>query len=1431
MSQLLFFPSVANLSIYSTRFQEALEGKIPIPTVDSGSTSASKISSTSVSSKDSLSAHLDGSPPPSDSNAFPRNSSGVNTNEGKTASSSSASAPGTSSSRRHFTHRREELRHRKEKEAAFSSSTQPMEARRVEENVKRETSTPTPTSSGPVTGPKNGTMGNEFASFTSGSSPSSPASDTSSSFDPLSTKTETFPVTLAGPSPSTRSSSSSSPSGPPRYYFCDVCSQGCFASFEDAETHLLENHVSHLPDYQLLRTVVRKLLNRDVWLAVKEEKRKDGTLEACGRRVLEEGRRKDPGPERMLEAHRAREQLEAVVQQWHPTAKVYIFGSSVTFGIWDGMGDIDFTVVDEAQLRAGTWPPPERNAVRSITELLRRAGFSYVNLEPISHARVPIIKHHASFPLRLEPSVVRRSKEAVVVEGTKEEEECNASTPCRTPQPPSEKEIAIAHLDKETTVAKGINRKEEAKDGSAQEGQRVDVKNAARDLRVSLSRRLEAEDVIARSVRYILNGPASWEDRLLLEASIREAVGATGVQQVWWNRTRDLMNVTLDTTTNAIRAATCPLAVVSPTLRARIQPLHDDCRPELYNLDFDLSFRVFGIRNSQLLRRYLMQHPCARPGAMILKEWSKRSGVNNSVNGFLTSYAVAIMWLYFLLQKRVVKFVDPVKDIPASLEGCPMNPVYVPMVDPKWTKEEQTLYATQGGDLLVEFFYFYAVEFDWKNHVVSLNRPGITTKSSLGWCEEGEGFAYHPQTGGTGNNNGSSVGGTELGGGSTSLAPSLQVPRRHAVQYNFCIEDPYEENLNLGRHMGLTKTLRVQTEFYRGLLSLLKDGSKDACVFPLPSVSSVPELASSGLQREKGKGVIGQKDVAEEEQGEAGEEEDTTGSARRSLEGNKRETTLRQAMDDATVFTEGNGLLPISTFAHKVLYRLMVVSWREVAHSRRAYEERRRKEHLEKNSSLPSEKDKSKRPMAAEEIIRGPSIAKGEEPPCGDMNSVSTAPPGTPGTVAALASFSFTASTPGASTEREGDAPSSFPSSDAPDVSNKTTDGAKETGTATNEALTDGGRWGGVPEDVLRCALEKHAPIELKIGLKAWNWQQLIHRLGYKIHRHGVYPRREVGISSLVQGRIQEAGVGGVCSTTSSPPFSSSEMIGNTWSLREEEEQLETPTASELELNKEKELFSPYSRVPRGVIPSAHAREVMGVTGLSIPTPTLVSSSSLPSLSASSPTTSSSTSSSSPPSPTTAADALRHLPARGLTEEMQVHLSSGFLQLTPEWVPWSEPWAGNVIRTTTVSTNEAGPCSRESTEAKEVDEDARGGGSGVFHCTPKSSFYRTPFHTTVGMPSLSCGVNDCRRVTSKGHPSPYPTTGVHPYSCSAFLYSLFFLSFPAKISEPFLYAPLLTSWKTAYCPSPQQRPTYMKRSLMLATSRLVAVQRLLHFWR
>ncbi|CBH12517.1 KRET1 [Trypanosoma brucei gambiense DAL972] len=665
------------------------------------------------------------------------------------------------------------------------------------------------------------------------------------------------------------------PRGGVRLYSCDACPHAVFTTHAALLAHAEEHHADLLPDHARLRRIAQKL--NPVWNRALNARR--NTITSWGKKIFHVAAQRDAGESKMQEAHRARAQLECVVRRWHDKARVFIFGSSVAMGVWDGTADIDFAVVDVDAMERGSWPPLEKNAVRSITELLRRVGFSFVNLEPISHARVPIIKHHASSPI--------------------------------------------------LTVA-----------------------------------RRDAEDVVARSIRFILNGPATGEDRLLLEGSVRDAVGPTGVQQVWWNRTSDMMSATLESTTAAVRAAMCSPALASASLRTKVQPAHDECRPELYNIDFDLSFRAFGIRNSTLLRKYLLSHPCARPGAIVLKDWSKTSGVNNSVNGYFTSYAINIMWIYYLVQKGYVPYVDPL-EIPESLVNyTDFDPRYTPMIDPEITNTEREELYKAAGDMLVGFFYFYSFEFDWGHNVISLNRPGITTKRMLGWHVED----VVP------------VASTSVssGGGGSNV-------KRHPTRYELCIEDPYEENLNLGRHIGVTKSLRVRTELYRGLLSLLKEGETRSCVFAAADSSGTP--AAGGKQ---------------------------------------------------------SAALPA-----RALFKLMALTTQAISESRR----------------LPqSNSDNSGR------IANGDNESLTEVGGGHRVEGAGVDP----------------ASCAGASLSSFGEPPI------------------------------------GVHEKTLESIFVEKAPMEFQLVRKVWNWHQLIHRLGYKIHRGHVMPRREVGVRCTARRDAEE---------------------------------------------------------------------------------------------------------------------------------------------------------------------------------------------------------------------------------------------------------------------------------------------------------------------
>jgi DNA polymerase sigma len=175
---------------------------------------------------------------------------------------------------------------------------------------------------------------------------------------------------------------------------------------------------------------------------------------------------------------------------------------------------------------------------------------------------------------------------------------------------------------------------------------------------------------------------------------------------------------------------------------------------------FDVSAnRRNGVRNSWLLRYYYNQCPEARWLSLAIKSWSKRTGMNGGINGFLTSYAFNIMVVYYLLQRGKVQFVP----LDASdVSALPLVPTGMPIARPD---------AAALGDAAMDFLAFYRTEFDFDANVVSLSRPGVTSRAQLEWTVEAEDRIRMQQ-------------GEEMA---------------ERVAYRLCIEDPYEVNLNVGR--------------------------------------------------------------------------------------------------------------------------------------------------------------------------------------------------------------------------------------------------------------------------------------------------------------------------------------------------------------------------------------------------------------------------------------------------------------------------------------------------------------------------------------------------------------------------------------------------------------------------------------------------------
>lgn len=71
--------------------------------------------------------------------------------------------------------------------------------------------------------------------------------------------------------------------------------------------------------------------------------------------------------------------------------------------------------------------------------------------------------------------------------------------------------------------------------------------------------------------------------------------------------------------------------------------------------------------NTRLLRSYCVLDPRVRPFLMALKSWSKARQINNSQGGWLSSYAVVLMGLTYLVMQGVVPCLQRTEELPTTL--------------------------------------------------------------------------------------------------------------------------------------------------------------------------------------------------------------------------------------------------------------------------------------------------------------------------------------------------------------------------------------------------------------------------------------------------------------------------------------------------------------------------------------------------------------------------------------------------------------------------------------------------------------------------------------------------------------------------------------------------------------------------------------------
>eukprot|EP00388_Colpodella_angusta_P048719 GDKK01077126.1.p1 GENE.GDKK01077126.1~~GDKK01077126.1.p1 ORF type:complete len:322 (+),score=3.70 GDKK01077126.1:29-967(+) len=200
-----------------------------------------------------------------------------------------------------------------------------------------------------------------------------------------------------------------------------------------------------------------------------------------------------------------------------------------------------------------------------------------------------------------------------------------------------------------------------------------------------------------------------------------------------------------------------------------------DRSPEIVGIEFDLSFRGHGISKSWFFREYMRQSPIVRIGFVFVKRWSKATLLNHNKKGHFNSFAITILWLHFLLVRKLAIFVDPAPFIDRPTSSFSPAAKYLPLWEPHGDgKYNEGCLETckQVADTVYDFFRYYASEFDWEKGVATICRSDPTTllKSNIEWTFNNE---------------------VRLGS---------------PIYYRICIRDPLEQTINVARHVDGKKT-------------------------------------------------------------------------------------------------------------------------------------------------------------------------------------------------------------------------------------------------------------------------------------------------------------------------------------------------------------------------------------------------------------------------------------------------------------------------------------------------------------------------------------------------------------------------------------------------------------------------------------------------
>ncbi|KAI1343570.1 hypothetical protein F5Y15DRAFT_236889 [Xylariaceae sp. FL0016] len=246
--------------------------------------------------------------------------------------------------------------------------------------------------------------------------------------------------------------------------------------------------------------------------------------------------------------------------------------------------------------------------------------------------------------------------------------------------------------------------------------------------------------------------------------------------------------------------------------------------PEL-KLSCDMNVNnTLALENTRMIKTYVEIDDRVRPLAMVIKHWTRRRIVNDAAfGGTLSSYTWICMIVAFL-----------------QLRQPPVLPVLHQRPHQKLPKKDGEIAAfaddidklrgygsknkSSWGELLFQFFRFYAHEFDYGTHVLSVRLGKLLTKDDKKW--------------------------------------------RYALNNMLCVEEPFNTGRNLGNTADDTSFRGLHQELRRAF-DLIADANLDECcqqyeypkeeekIFQKPPSVSRPVLIRSTSQQQGNRGGRG----------------------------------------------------------------------------------------------------------------------------------------------------------------------------------------------------------------------------------------------------------------------------------------------------------------------------------------------------------------------------------------------------------------------------------------------------------------------------------------------------------------------------------------------------------------------------------------------